>query len=92
MYVLEHCLSQWETIQLVKDNTSEHAQLEVEYCVGLTPKSQQSSQGLIDHLSLTFQSCETFISLIGDFYNQSQKARETEDMFTDELQILVQKW
>ena len=40
VYVLEHCLSQWEAIQLVKDYTSEHAQLEVDYYLGLTPKSE----------------------------------------------------
>ena len=31
------------------------------------------------------------ISVIGDFYSWSQKARETEDMFANELQILMQK-
>ena len=73
MYVLEHHLSQWEAIQLVQDYTSEeHAQLEVEYYLGLTAESEQSFQVLIDHLSLTFQSCEMVSSLIGDFYNQSQ--------------------
>ena len=90
-YILEHCLSQWEAIQLVKDYTSEHAWLEVEYYLGLIPKSEQSFQGLIDHLSLTFQSCETVSSLIADFYNQSQKAQEIKDMFVDELQVLVNK-
>ena len=30
-------------------------------------------------------------SLIADFYNGSQKARETKDMFADELQVLVGK-
>ena len=91
VYVLEHCLSQWKAIQLFKDYTSEHAWLEIEYCLGLTPDSKQSFQGLIDHLSLTFQSCETISSLIADFCNWSQKAHETEDMFADKLQVLVQK-
>ena len=59
--------------------------------MGLTPKSEQSFQGLIDHLSLAFQSSETVSSLIADFYNWSQKTRETEDVFADELQVLVQK-
>ena len=66
MYVLEHCLSQWEAIQLVKDYTLEHAQLEVQYYLGLTPKSEQSFQELIDHLSLAFQSCKTVSSLTGN--------------------------
>ena len=91
VYVLEHCLSQQEVIQLVKDHTSEQAWLEVEYYLGLTPKSEQSFQRLIDHLSLTFQSCRTVSSLIADFYNWSQKAWETGDMFADELQVLVWK-
>ena len=70
VYTIEHCLSMWEAIQLVKDYTSEQARSEVEYYLGLTPKEEQSFQGLIDHLSLTFQSCETVSSLIADFYNQ----------------------
>ena len=91
VYVLEHCLSQWEAIQLVKDYTSEQARSEVEYYLGLTPNGDQSFQGLIAHLSLTFESCKMVSSLIADFYNQSQKARETKDMFADELQVLVRK-
>ena len=89
MYVLECCFPQWEVIELVKDYTSEHAQLEVENYLGLTPKSDQSFQGLIHHLSLASQSCKMVNSQIGDFYNQSQKPRETGDAFADKLQILV---
>ena len=73
VYALEHHLSQWEALQLVKDYTSKQARSEVEYYLGLTPKEEQSFQGLIDHLSLAFQSCETVSSLIADFYNWSQK-------------------
>ena len=91
VYTIEHRLSQREAIQLVKDYTSEQARSEVEYYLGLTPKQEQSFQGLIDHLSLTFQSCETVSSLIADFYNRCQRTRETEDAFADELQILVRK-
>ena len=71
--VLECHLSQWEAIQLVKDYTSEHALLEVEYYLGLTLKSKQSFQGLIDHLSLTFQSCETVSSMIRNFITTHKK-------------------
>ena len=59
--------------------------------MGLSPKEEQLFQGLIDHLSLTFQSCKTVSSLIADFYKQFQKTRETKDAFADELQILVRK-
>ena len=44
VYVIEHHLSQWETIQLVKDYSSEHVQLKVEFYLGLTPDSEQSFQ------------------------------------------------
>ena len=54
VYTIEHHLSQWEAIQLVKDYTLEQARSEVEYYLGLTPKQEQSFQGLIDHLSLAF--------------------------------------
>ena len=91
VYTIERRLSQQEAIQLVKDYTTEQARSEVEYYLGLTPKEEQSFQGLIDHLSLAFQSCKTVSSLIADFYNQFQKTRETEDAFMDELQILVRK-
>ena len=83
--------AQQEAIQLVKNYTSEQARNEVEYYLGLTPKEEQSFQGLIDHLSLAIQSCETVSSLTADFYNQSQKTWETEDVFADELQVLVRK-
>ena len=91
VYVIECHLSQLEAIQLVKDYTSKHAWLKVENYLGLSPKSEQSFQRLIDHFSLIFQSCETVSSLIGDFYNQFQKSRETEDAFANELQILERK-
>ena len=55
VYRMEHCLSQREAIQLVKDYTSEQARSEVEYYLGLTPEEEQSFQGLMDHLSLAFQ-------------------------------------
>ena len=75
----------------MKDYTLEQARSEVEYYLGLTPKEEQSFQGLIDRLSLAFQSCETVSSLIADFYKQSQKTWETEGVFADELQVLVRK-
>ena len=88
VYTLECHLSQWEAIQLVKDYTSEQARSKVEYYLGLTPE-EQSFQGLIDQLSLAFQSCKMVSSLIADFYNWSQNTQDTEHVFTDELQVLV---
>ena len=75
----------------MKDYTSEHAWLEVEYHLALIPEIKQSFQGLIEYLSLAFQLCEMVSSLIGDSYNWSQKPRETKDVFAGKLQILVRK-
>ena len=78
-------------MQLVKTFTAEHIQDEVEFYMGMMAEEDQSLEGLIDHLHDAFQSGETLNELIGDFYGQSQKARETEDTFTDDLQVLARK-
>ena len=38
-----------------------------------------------------FQSGETVSKLISDFYGWAQKKNESEDVFADDLQVLVQK-
>ena len=58
IYVSEHHLSQQEAFQLVKDYTSEHAQVEVEYYLGLTPESKQSFLG--------HRSSQSHISILQD--------------------------
>ena len=78
-------------MQLVKDFTLDCVRLEVEYYLGMYPEKEQSFQGLIDHLTTAFQSGETENSLIRDFYNCTQKPKESEGAFADELQILVRK-
>ena len=91
VHTLEHHLSQWEAIQLVKDYTSEQARSGVKHYLGLTPEVEQYFQGLIGHLSLAFQPCKMVSSLIADFYNWSHKTQETKDVFADKLQVLVRK-
>ena len=59
--------------------------------MGMMTEEDQSFEGLIDHLCDAFQSGETLSELISDFYGQSQKTRETEDTFTDDLQLLARK-
>ena len=70
-------LTQREAIQLVKDFTTEHAQDEVEFYIGMMAEEVQSFKDLIDHLHDAFQSGETLSELISDFYGQFQKCRET---------------
>ena len=76
--------TQREAIQLVKDFTAECAWDEVEFYMGMIAEDQ-FFKGLIDLLHNAFQSGETLSELISNFYGQSQKARETEDTFTNDL-------
>ena len=91
VHVEDRRLTQKEAIQLVKDFTAQHAHDEVEFYLGMMAEEDQSFEGLIDHLCDTFQLDETLSELISDFYCQSQKARETEDTYADNLQVLARK-
>ena len=59
--------------------------------MGMTVDDQQTFDGLVNHLKNAFQSGETISELISDFYSHHQKRNESEDAFTDDLQILVSK-
>ena len=91
IHVEDRRLTQREAIQLVKDFTAKRARGEVEFYMGMVAEEDQSFEGLIDHLCDAFQSGEMLSELISDFYGWSQKPRETEDTFADDLQVLVRK-
>ena len=78
-----------EAAQLVKDYTSEGARGAVEFYLDTTTTWKYHE--LIEHLRTTFESSETFSSLVGDFYSLIQQPQETEDQFANGLQILGQK-
>ena len=77
-------------IQLIKDMTQENACREVEFqldlCGGII-----TYQDLLKHLSITFQGGDKEANLIAEFYSHGQKPKESEEAFTDELQILARK-
>ena len=77
--------------QLVKDFTADHAYDEVEFYTGMVMEDQQTFEGHMQHLKNVFQSGKTLSELFSDFYGQSQKRNESEDVFAYNLQILVQK-
>ena len=52
---------------------------------------QQTFNGLVNHLKNDFQSGETVSELINNVYGSHQKKNELEDVFADDLQILVRK-
>ena len=43
----------------------------------------------MQHLKNAFQSGKTISEVISDFYSQAQKKKESEDVFVDDLQVLV---
>ena len=91
MHVEDQDLTEREAIQLVKDFTAERAHDEVEFNMGMIVDDQQTFDGLVNHLKNAFQSGETISKLISDFYGQHQKKGKSEDVFADDLQILVRK-
>ena len=92
VHVEDRRLMQREAIQLVKGFTAEHAHDQVEFYMGMMAEEDQSFEGLIDHLCDALQSGERLLSeFISNFYGWSQKARETEDTFADDLQVLARK-
>ena len=89
MCVQDCNLTKHEAVQLVKDNTIEHACGAVAFY--LDTNLQWSYSELIEHLRTLFESGETFSSLLGNFYARCQKPKETEGHFADELQVLARK-
>ena len=91
IHVEDQNLTEREAIQLVKVFTAERAHDEVEFCMGMTADDQQTFDGLVNHLKNALQLGETMSKLISDFYGHHQKRNESEDVFADDLQILVRK-
>ena len=69
---IEMCIKEWklsnmEAVQLVKDYTSEGARGAVEFY--LDTNSMWKYHELIEHLRTSFETGETFSSLVRDFYS-----------------------
>ena len=95
---VESCnLSEREAMQLIKDFTAEHACGEVELYMGMVMEYQQTFEGLMQCLKNAFQSDKTIYTpkaiskLISDFYGWVQKKNKSENVFVDDLQVLVWK-
>ena len=78
------------TIRLIKEKTKEKALKEVEYQLDLNG-AEMSYKDLLEHLSLMFTGGKDESTLMADFYSHTQKAKELEESFADELQVLAQK-
>ena len=91
IHVKDWNLTEREAIQLVKDFTAERACNEVEFYMGMIAEDQHTFNGLVNHLKNAFQLGETMSELISDFYGHHQKRNKSEDVFADDLQVLVRK-
>ena len=89
MCIQERRLLNWEAVQLIKDYTSDNERDAVKFY--LDTNSTWNYKALIEHPRTSFEMGKSFRSLVGDFYSQSQCNKETEELFTDELQILSRK-
>ena len=76
-------------IQLIKYMTAESSCCKVEFQLDLCG-SEISYQDLLETSQCcTFQGGEDEANLLAEFYSHGQKAKETEETFADELQILA---
>ena len=91
VHVEDQNLMEREAIQLVKDFTAECALNEVESTWGWSQRTNKLLKASCKHLKNAFQSGESNSELISDFYGWAQKRNESEDVFVDDLQILVWK-
>ena len=79
------------TIQLIKEQTLDNAhhrkvKFQLDLCGG-----KILYQDLLRHLSMAFQGGNDEANLLVEFYSCGQKAKESEEAFANELQILTQQ-
>ena len=87
--ILEHSMSNAESLQLVKDYTEGKAHQQVEFYIVSTLDT--TFEGLIDNLKTSFQSGEDEATVKGEFYSRKQYGKESVDDFADVLQLLARK-
>ena len=77
-------------IQLIKEQTLDNAHREVEFQLDLC-EGNITYQDLLLHLGVAFQGGDDEANVLAEFYSQRQYAKESEESFADELQLLARK-
>ena len=77
-------------IQLIKEQTLDNARREVEFQLDLCG-GNITYQDLLQHLGVTFQGGDDEANVLVKFYSRCQYAKESEESFADELQLLARK-
>ena len=77
-------------IQLIKEQTLDNARHKVEFQLDLCG-GNITYQDLLQHLGITFQGGDDKANILAKFYSRRQYAKELEESFADELQLLARK-
>ena len=89
-HITDRELDNKEAIQLIKDQTLDNARREVELKLNLWG-GNINYQDLLKHLSVAFQGGDNEANILAEFYSRKQYAKESEEAFADELQLLARK-
>ena len=87
--IVERSMTNYESLQLVKDYTEGKAHVQVEFYLAST--NNPTFEGLIQDLAKSFQSGEDEATIKRDFYSRMQLNKESVDDFADVLQLLARK-
>ena len=87
--IVERSMTNYESLQLVKDYTEGKARAQVEFYLAST--TNPTFEGLIQDLAKSFQSREDEATIKRDFYSRMQLNKESVDDFVDVLQLLARK-
>ena len=82
-------LTDEEGVQLIREFTKSKARQQVDFYLDMTP--HPTIEGVLDHLISAFSSGEDESSIKSEFYSRKQLAHESEDDYTEILQILARK-
>ena len=77
-------------IQLIKEQMLDNAHCEVKFQLDLCG-GNITYQDLLQHLGIPFQGGNDEANVLAEFYSRGQYAKESEESFADELQLLVRK-
>ena len=87
--IQERELTDEEAVRLIKEKTEGNALKEVQFYLDLTDRP--TCAGLLSHLMTAYTSGEDSSSIAQEFYSRTQKPKESDDIFADELQVLARK-
>ena len=87
--VIDRQMSDSEALQLIKEHTEGTARRQVDNYLDFS--DNQTFSGLMRELSTAFESCQDEASLMTDFYSRKQLAKENDDEFAEQLQLLARK-